>query len=175
MHSKFENKRRIGKIRYVKDATEIDYEYNFYALNDEKSAKLLFDNGFYNQAAYYYIQAMEKIVKAAISAKVDVTNIYYATKLKAIGHSLDLAIDFFLELLVYGKDDMLTKQLENQLKTVVFKNIRFGSLHNNIRYPVYNERWHSYGILEISKEDCEELGHILQVLKEYMKQIQYMI
>ena len=146
-----------------------------YALNDEKSANLLFDKGFYNQAAYFYIQAMEKIVKAAISAKVDVTNVYYASKLKAIGHSLDLAIDFFLELLVYGKDDMLAKQLEHQLKVVVFKNIRFGSLHNNIRYPIYNERWYSYGILEVSKENCKELKHIIQVLKEYIKQIQYMI
>lgn len=171
----FARYKRIGKMRYVKKGTEIADEYSVYATNDEKAADVLFENGLYNESAYYYIQAMEKVVKTAISSKVDVTNTYYAAKLKDIGHSLDLAIDFFLELLVYGKDDALAQQLEHQLKAVVFKNVRFSSLHNNIRYPIYSEKWGSYGFLEISGEDCEELQHMLKVLKKYMKQIQVMI
>lgn len=175
MSIRVENKNRIGRMRYIKNGAEIAYEYNTYAMNDEKAAEVLLKNALYSESAYYYIQAMEKLIKTAISSRVDVTNAYYATKLKAIGHSLDLAIDFFLELLVYGKEDVLAQQLEHQLKAVVFKNIRFGSLHNNIRYPIYNERWGSYGFLEISRADCEELRHMLKVLKEYLKQIQFMI
>lgn len=141
----FARYKRIGKMRYVKKGTEIADEYSVYATNDEKAADVLFENGLYNESAYYYIQAMEKVVKTAISSKVDVTNTYYAAKLKDIGHSLDSAIVFFLELLVYGKDDVLAQQLEHQLKAVVFKNVRFSSLHNNIRYPIYSEKWGSYG------------------------------
>lgn len=162
-------------MKYVKVGTEIADKYQEYAVNDEKSADILLANGFYNQSAYYYIQSMEKLIKAAISVKVDVTQIYYATKLKAIGHSLDLAIDFYLELICFGKEAVLAQQLEYQLKTIVFKNIRFGRLHNSIRYPIYNERWNSYGVLQISKEECEELKHMLIVLKKYIKQIQLMI
>lgn len=142
----FARYKRIGKMRYVKKGTEIADEYSVYATNDEKAADVLFKNGLYNESAYYYIQAMEKVVKTAISSKVDVTNTYYAAKLKDIGHSLDLAIDFFLELLVYGKDDVLAQQLEYQLKAGVFKYVRFSSLHNNIRYPIYSEKWGSRDI-----------------------------
>lgn len=56
----FARYKRIGKMRYVKKGTEIADEYSVYATNDEKAADVLFENGLYNESAYYYIQAMEK-------------------------------------------------------------------------------------------------------------------
>ena len=59
----FARYKRIGKMRYVKKGTEIADEYSVYATNDEKAADVLLKNGLYNESAYYYIQAMEKVVK----------------------------------------------------------------------------------------------------------------
>ena len=86
-----------------------------------------------------------------------------------------LAIDFFLELVTAGKDQLLAEQLRYQLKVSVFKNLRFGSLHNSLRYPIYHQYQSDYSISNISENDCLNLRKMLQQLKEYLKQIRIIV
>lgn len=65
---------------------------------------------------------MEKYIKSAIYRKIDVTNDYYANKLRVLGHSLDDAIDFFIEI-VSGNNEILKMQITEQLKNSVLRGI----------------------------------------------------
>lgn len=52
--------------------------YSDMSLKDERAADLLVREKVYNQAAYFYIQAMEKRIKAQIAKKIDITKEYFA-------------------------------------------------------------------------------------------------
>lgn len=96
----------LGKTRYISNGIDMSDEYLNISQKDEKAAGLLYRQGLYNQAFYFYIQSMEKYIKSAICRKIDVTNDYYANKLRMMGHSLDDAIDFFIEI-VSGSNEIL--------------------------------------------------------------------
>ena len=96
---------------------DMSEEFGMIAKQDEEVANLLCRQGFYNQSVYYYIQSMEKFIKSFICQKIDVTNNYYANKLRQLGHSLDAAIDFFIEI-VSGNDNNLRIQVSEQLKDI---------------------------------------------------------
>ena len=161
----------IGQNRILTNGPDIADEYKCLAIKDERAALILYNQSFYEQSAYLIIQSMEKYIKAHISSIIDITNPYYASKIRDIGHSLDSAIDFLLEIVTAGKDIHLAGQLEYQLKDVVFKNIRFGSLNSSLRYPMYNYYKNGYSIKQLSKQDCVLLFNMLNQLKEYLNQI----
>ena len=66
----------LGNRKFLKDSLEVAHEYLKTAMQDEKSAVILESRELYNQAAYFYVQAMEKQIKAKIAQIVDVTNAY---------------------------------------------------------------------------------------------------
>lgn len=159
----------LGKANYINTAADMGEEYYSLAQSDEEAARVLKQNKLYNQACYYYIQAMEKYIKAAICKKVDITKPYFANKIRELGHSLDKAVDFFLEIIVEGKDDILAEMLKNQLKNSVLQNIRFGGVHNAVRYPTYNEKHKNYIVTKMSKADTVMLENMVTVLKKYIE------
>ncbi len=128
-------------------------------------SKLLYEKGFYNQSVYFYIQSMEKYIKSAICKKVDITNTYYANRLRNLGHSLDTAIDFFIEI-ISENDEILKLQIIEQLKNSVLKGLHFSTIYNSTRYPTYKNE--SYRIVEMSQNDCEQLMEIYASLKRYI-------
>lgn len=130
----------------------------------------MFQNRLYNQAAYFYIQAMEKYVKEHIATKINIVNPYYAEKLRSLGHSLEKSIQFLLEIYANG-DRFLRSQMEHQLLNTVLKGIRLDSLHNWVRYPSYHSMYSSYSMLRISEEDCKILVSALNGLQSYLKDI----
>ena len=158
----------LGKPHYVNNGYDMSEEFGMIAKQDEEVAGLLCRQGFYNQSVYYYIQSMEKFIKSFICQKIDVTKNYYANKLRQLGHSLDAAIDFFIEI-VSGNDNNLRIQVSEQLKNGVLKGIRFSAIHNASRYPYYNNG--SYRITEMSKNDCVQLKDIYDMLKTYINSI----
>lgn len=143
-------------------------EYLKISKDDEKAAELLYRQSLYNQAVYFYIQSMEKYIKSAICRKIDVTNDYYANKLRMIGHSLDDAIDFFIEI-VSGNNEILKMQITEQLKKGVLKDVRFSAIYNAVRYPFYKSC--NYKLTEMSKTDCEQMKEIYGLLKRYIDSV----
>ena len=158
----------LGKLRYVNNSIDMSTEFETIARQDEKTADLLCKQGLYNQSMYYYIQSMEKFIKSYICKKIDITNDYYANRLRQLGHSLDAAIDFFIEI-VSGNDNNLRIQVSDQLKNGVLKGLRFSTIHNSCRYPSYKNG--SYRITEMTRNDCIQLKGMYDMLKTYINSI----
>ena len=85
-----------------------------------------------------------------------------------LGHSLDAAIDFFIEI-VSGNDNNLRIQVSDQLKNGVLKGLRFSTIHNSCRYPSYKNG--SYRITEMTRNDCVQLKGMYDMLKTYINSI----
>lgn len=158
----------MGKNRYINNGIDMSDEFFAISKKDEKAAQILCQKGLYNESVYFYIQSMEKYIKSFICKKIDVTNDYYANRLRTLGHSLDMSIDFFIEI-VSGSDEMLKMQITKQLKSGVLKDIQFSTIYNAVRYPFYKNN--SYRIMEMSKADCEQLSEIYRLLKTYINSI----
>ena len=158
----------LGNRKFLKDSLEVAHEYLKTAMQDEKSAVILESRELYNQAAYFYVQAMEKQIKAQIAQIVDVTNAYYKEMIKkTIGHSLDKSIE------IYGKGNaMVEDRLREQMLTKVLKDIKFSALHNKTRYPDFDENKKKYAVIEMGKIDCVELAKMLKALKQYLTDLE---
>lgn len=68
----------LGKRKFLNDSIEVAEYYSDMSLKDERAADLLVREKVYNQAAYFYFQAMEKRIKAQIAKKIDITKEYFA-------------------------------------------------------------------------------------------------
>ena len=158
----------LGNRKFLKDSLEVAHEYLKTAMQDEKSAVILESRELYNQAAYFYVQAMEKQIKAKIAQIVDVTNAYYKEMIKkTIGHSLDKSIEILVQ--IYGKGNAM---VEDRLLTKVLKDIKFSALHNKTRYPDFDENKKKYAVIEMGKIDCVELAKMLKALKQYLTDLE---
>jgi hypothetical protein len=162
----------LGNRKFLKDSLEVAHEYLKTAMQDEKSAVILESRELYNQAAYFYVQAMEKQIKAKIAQIVDVTNAYYKEMIKkTIGHSLDKSIEILVQ--IYGKGNtMVEERLREQLLIKVLKDIKFSALNNKTRYPDFDENKKKYALIEMGKIDCVELAKMLKGLKQYLKDLE---
>ena len=158
----------LGNRNKIDNEIGISEQFMDMAIADEKTAELLLKNQYYNQAIYFYIQSMEKYIKCFICKKINVTNPYFAERLRELGHSLDRSTDFFIEI-VSGNNEILKQQINTQLKQNVFRNIRFSVIYNAVRYPFYKNN--AYMVTEMSKKDCDVLREIYDSLKQYMTQL----
>lgn len=61
----------IGKRVEIRESTEIASVYQELSRKDRLAADCLFQQRLYNEAAYFYIQSMEKRVKEFICKKID--------------------------------------------------------------------------------------------------------
>jgi hypothetical protein len=161
----------LGKRVFLKDSLEVAENYLEISLKDEKAADILRKSKIYNQAAYFYIQAMEKRIKAQIARKIDITKEYFAKELsKTMGHSLERSLELLIQIYT-GRDIVLAQQMKNQLMKVILKDVRFTTLHNGTRYPFFNEEKENYTMLNLEEKDCEELKSMLHALEKYLKDI----
>ncbi len=164
----YQSQKYLGEPYYVNNGIDMSGEFEEIAKQDEKAAVFLCKQELYNQSVYYYIQSMEKYIKSFICKKIDITNDYYADRLRQLGHSLDASIDFFIEI-VSGNDNNLKIQVSSQLKKGVLKDIHFTSVYNAVRYPYYKNG--SYRIIKMSKSDCAQVQDIYDMLKTYINSI----
>lgn len=156
----------LGHRKYVNSRFMKD-EYFLLAERNKKSAVLLEEQGFYNEAIYMYIQSMEKQIKGYICGKINSSNPYFSKKLRDIGHSLDLSIDFLIEILA-GNNNVLKEQLTLQLKKNVFQDINFSIIYNSCRYPSYNFHKQNYSILYLDKKDCQKVASVCEKLNDFI-------
>ncbi len=160
----------LGKRRFIQEGTEMADEFFNLASSDEYAAKRLCENRCYNQAAYFYIQSMEKYIKGYICQKINVTNETYAQMLRELKHSLDETVDLLVKI-ISGNEEGLKQQIEYQLKAVILRNVNFSVMHNAVRYPYYYGKRQQYSITDIGSEDCKVLEEIYGSLKNYLRQL----
>lgn len=164
----------LGNIITTSDNNDIATEYLMMAQTDERTADLLYRNHLSNQSVYFYIQAMEKYLKHYICKKINVLNTYFAEELRSVGHSLDAAVDFYINIMS-GNNEALRCQLMTQIKNNIFGNIKFSVVYNATRYPYYSNRTSSYRITRMTDDDCQILHKMCQQLKDFLEQMYVLI
>lgn len=157
----------VKNIGNIKSNIDLSYEYKNLALQDEKVAILLKNNQEYRHAIYFFLQSMEKYIKSKIFTLVNPNLEYFIKKNKH--HSLDDSVDFLIE--VISSDENIRNQVKSQFNQYVFKDLNSRNLHNNLRYPFYNEKRGNYVIVNYDKKDCEYIEEMLENLKKYLKDL----
>lgn len=154
----------IGKCSKINN---VSYEYKKMAEMDEMVANELFNNMSYRHAIYFYIQSMEKYIKAKIFSIVNPKIDYYIKRVE--NHSLDYTVNFLIELI--NTNDIIKEQIKRQLREHVLKGIRFNTLHNDLRYPKYSTRKQTYMVFVYNKSDCIEIRESVQLLKKFLEEL----
>lgn len=156
--------RNIGKMKVDVD---ISYEYKKMALEDEKVAKLLKDNLQYRHSIYFFIQSMEKYIKSKIFTLVNPNLEYFINKNRH--HSLDSSVEFLIE--VISPDENVRNQVKYQFNKYVFNELNSRNLHNNLRYPFYNDKRKNYTVVNYDEHDCKYIEDMLENLKKYLNDL----
>ena len=134
------------------------------AASDEAAGVVLNDAGVYQQATYFFVQAMEKYVRREIFRRVNATTDWFRNK--TITHELEDLIDFLIEIL--STNDAVRAQIKKQLYDHVLGGVRFARLHNNLRYPFYSSRYNNYSRLVVEKTDAALALEKLSRLKKFL-------
>jgi len=155
----------IGKLRH--NLTDMATEYRHLAIEDENVGEILLKQGKFKHAVYFLVQAMEKHVRYKIFSLVNPTAEYFRERTRT--HNLDELLNFLIEIV--SSNAMVQDQVRNQLNKFVLGGIRFGKLHNDLRYPIFFTRRETYSLLEVSQTDAKIVLEKLQQLKTFLEEI----
>jgi hypothetical protein len=119
---------------------------------------------------------MEKLTRFAIFSEVspqvlDKNGTTYRER--TLTHNLDELLTVLLE--VYKEtinDSRVSEQIEKQLSEHVLQGVRFGVLHNDVRYPRYMDRKRTCLLLELTEKDSAKLAETLARLKLFVEGFQ---
>lgn len=154
----------LGHFRH---GVKVNHTFACLAKEDEQAANLLAQAGLYRNACYYIIQAMEKLIRAKIFTLVNPKIKFFRDKNKS--HSIEAAVDFLVD--VVSHQPLVKEQVAKQLKTYVLGQTNYRHLHNNLRYPLYFEKYENYSVLEVGKEDYQTLCVRLESLKKFLEDL----
>ena len=155
----------IGSRKKIND---ISNTYLVYSNDDEIAGDILAKQGKYKHACYFYVQSMEKYVRYLIFQKINAQNDWFNNKTRT--HNLDELIDFLIEIVSANKNVQL--QIKAQLNQFVLNGVRFGQLHNELRYPNYYQKTKEYTSLVVSKNDMTLCKEKLTKLRIFLKEIE---
>lgn len=153
----------IGTLRH--NLPDIALEYSNLAVEDEQVGQLLMVNGKYRHAIYFFVQAMEKYVRHKIFTLVNPSAEYFRSR--TYTHNVDELLDFLVEIV--SNKPAVRQQVKEQLESFVLNGIRFGKLHNDLRYPIYSEKFNSYSSLQVTADDAKNAQEKLQKLKRFLQ------
>jgi HEPN domain-containing protein len=159
----------IGRREY--NVTDVSAEYRALAESDEKVGQLLIGQGQYRHGIYFLVQAMEKYVRSTIFGLVNPNTEYFRQRTRT--HDLDDLLDFLIEIACVNP--AVQVQVREQLRDFVLGGIRFGKLHNDLRYPAFSVRYQSYSLLSVGQQDADITLERLQTLKRFLKDIHQLI
>lgn len=154
----------FGKKIIISNNLDVAQAYHDLAEKDYNSANILCKYGMFNESAYLYIQSMEKYVKEQICYKVDSTNKGFAKLIRETGHSLDNSLELLIKIYC-GNDINAKKQIEDIFLKKILKDSKFQILNNSLRYPNFSLKHNNYTICVISRNDCEILKKMTDLLK----------
>ncbi|MBX9936629.1 MAG: hypothetical protein K2Y10_08545 [Burkholderiaceae bacterium] len=154
----------LGKLRHK---INVSSEFSQLAKNDELAATCLATSGHFKQACYFLIQAIEKSIRSKIFSLVNPNIEYFREKNKT--HSVESAIEFLIEIV--STDSITREQISNQIHLHVLGKTNYSQIHNNLRYPCYFKRYDSYSVLDVTKDDFDELKRRLNLLKKFLEDL----
>ena len=146
---------------------DVCHVYRKLSEEDEAAGNLLMLQNKYRHACYFYVQAMEKYVRSVIFKKVNAKNEWFIGKTRT--HNLDELLDFLIEIV--STNPTIQAQVKQQLDQFVLKGVRFGQLHNELRYPLFYHKTQQYTLLEITKNDADVCRQKLNDLKRFLQDI----
>ena len=155
----------IGRREY--NVTDLAAEYQALAEGDEKVGQLLIGQGQYRHGLYFLVQAMEKYVRSTIFGLVNPNTNYF--RQRTLTHNLDDLLAFLREIVCSNAE--LREQVRLQMQDHVLGGVRFGALHNDLRYPNFDDRRGSYFILQVERKDADTVYARLQTLKQFLRDI----
>lgn len=159
--------KKFGSTK-ITDSFNISQEYKELSLQDKASAQYLAQGGFYRQACYFLVQAIEKTIRAKIFTLVNPQHKYYRDINK--NHSILDAVNLLIEIISRGDNYLKASHHENIKKHVLFE-LNYQQIHNNLRYPWYSERFNNYNTLDVKLIDYNNLLKILNSLENYLKDL----
>jgi len=157
----------MKKIGHIRHGINVSDEYYELGKKDEEAANELMKLSLYRHSIYFFIQAMEKYIRSKIFSLVNPNIEYFREKNK--NHSLNNAIDFLVEII--NSDNIIRQQIKIQINEFLFENINFQMLHNNLRYPFFNQKYNDYSCIDFTKNDCLMVEKKVLKLKEYLKEL----
>lgn len=157
---------RVGSLKSIKNS--ISEEYQALAIADKDSAIILGNNGFYRQASYFLLQAMEKMIRAKIFTLIDSKNKYFRDRNRS--HSLIDAIELLIEIVSRG-NSILEMQHKNNINQFILGNLNYQQLHNNLRYPWFSEKYQCFNLLDINEQSYLEIKNKYFSLEKYLKDL----
>jgi HEPN domain-containing protein len=153
--------------RFEHHLRDVAAEYQTLAQEDEQVGTLLIGRQQYRHGVYFLVQAMEKYVRSTIFGLVNPNTAYFRERTRT--HDLDALLAFLVE--IASADPVVQDQVRRQIEQHVLGTIRFGNLHNNLRYPAYLDRRQSYALLRVGCEDAKVVSGRLQTLKRFLGEI----
>ncbi|NCC31620.1 MAG: HEPN domain-containing protein [Chloroflexia bacterium] len=145
--------------------SDVAAEYLVLAQEDEQVGLLLIRQGQYRHGISFLVQAMEKYVRSTIFGLVNPNTEYF--RQRTLTHNLDDLLAFLREIVCSNAE--LREQVRLQMQDHVLGGIKFGALHNNLRYPHFDERRGSYFVLQVERNDADTVYARLQTLKQFLK------
>lgn len=156
--------------RFEHRLSDVAAEYLALAQEDEKVGQLLISQGQYRHAIYFLVQAMEKYVRCTIFGLVNPNTDYF--RQRTLTHNLDDLLAFLREIICSNAE--LREQVRLQMQDHVLGGIKFGALHNDLRYPNFDERRSSYFVLQTERKDADTVYARLQTLKQFLRDIHHL-
>jgi len=120
--------------------------------------------GHFRHACYFLIQSIEKSIRSKIFTLVNPNIEYFRERNRT--HSVESAVDFLIEIV--STDTLVKDQVRQQMASHVLGNTEYTQLHNNLRYPAYFRKYDSYSVLDINKNDYDELKKRLYLLRKFL-------
>lgn len=154
----------LGKPRHKVDVSS---ELLRIAEEDEAAGAVLHEAGLHRNASYFYIQSMEKRVRAQAFELIDPYNRYWRSTNQH--HDLCSSVGFLIEAL--GMETLVAKQVKDMIDKYVIGEVNFRMLHNSLRYPYYSERYNSYSCVDYSEQDCDDVFNKLAFLKNLLRDL----
>ena len=113
---------------------------------------------------------MEKYVRSTIFGLVNPNTDYFRQRI--LTHNLDDLLAFLREIVCSNAE--LREQVRLQMQNHVLGGIKFGALHNDLRYPNFDERRSSYFVLQTERKDADTVYARLQTLKQFLRDIHHL-
>jgi hypothetical protein len=153
------------RLGFIQKTADVVAEYQQLAKEDERAGVCLLEAGLYRHSMYFFLQAMEKLLRAKVFTRVNPHLSFFRESQR--NHLIDKTVEFLLQ--VYGTDEQTLAHLKGELDQHLLPGLQ--SLNNNLRYPFYLENWDSYVVQSVRQRDAEALYNRLCWLKGFLQDI----
>lgn len=151
----------------AKEVSNIADEYLKLSIEDREAAEKLKRFGLYRQAIYFHCQSIEKYIKSELYKKINPDNKFYHDLSNV--HSIEKLMELLID--VSSSEAIMREHIKKQVDQVL-EGVDYRKLHNNLRYPYYNNWKNKNYMIEYRREDYNEIvGNQFEKLRKIIKEL----